>query len=214
MNSRVQATILPAISFLVLFASALAVPAQNAPAAAMLKAAAPPPANSRVIVVSLEDRRLALVEDGVVKAVYPVAVGKTSTPSPTGTFTVVDRVTNPTYYHHGKVVPAGPENPVGNRWIGLSVSGYGIHGTNEPRSVGRAASHGCIRLGRRDLEQLFAQVRVGDTVEIVGERDAQTVALFGQPALLHSSAAAMLTAANAPEAAAAQTAEPAAPASR
>ncbi len=212
MNSPMKATILPAMSLLVLFASTLSVPAQNAPAVTLANAAAP--AHSRVIVVSLEDRRLALVEDGVVKAVYPVAVGKATTPSPTGTFTIVDRVTNPTYYHHGKVVPAGPQNPVGNRWMGLSVSGYGIHGTNQPRSIGRAASHGCIRVGRRDLELLFAQVRIGDTVEILGERDAQTVALFGQPDLPHSSAAPVLTAANAPEAAAAQAAEPASPASR
>lgn len=220
MNSRVQTTILPAMSFLVLFASTLTVPAQSAPTAAMAKAtvAAPVhPAVTRMIVVSLEDRRLALVEDGVVKAVYPVAVGKASTPSPTGTFTIVDRVTNPTYYHHGRVVPAGAENPVGNRWMGLSVAGYGIHGTNDPRSVGRAASHGCIRLGRRDLEQLFAQVRVGDTVEIVGERDAETLALFSEPALPHNAAATLLTATNTPESAPAQTAaaaELASPASR
>ncbi len=138
---------------------------------------------TRTIVVSLEDRRLALLEDGVVKEVYPVAVGKDTTPSPTGTFTIVVRVTNPTYYHEGKVIPAGPQNPVGTRWMGLSQKGYGIHGTNEPRSIGKAASHGCIRMGRRDLEALFAQVKTGDVVEIVGERNAETAALFGGPAL-------------------------------
>ncbi len=125
-------------------------------------------AATRTIVVSLEDRRLALLEDGVVKKVYRVAVGKDATPSPTGTFTIVDRVTNPTYYHAGKVIPPGPGNPVGTRWMGLSEKGYGIHGTNEPRSIGKAASHGCIRMGRRDLQDLFAQVRAGDVVEIVG----------------------------------------------
>lgn len=64
---------------------------------------------TRVIVVSLEDRRLALVEDGAVRKVYHVAVGKDTTPSPTGTFTIVERVENPTYYHEGQVIPAGPE---------------------------------------------------------------------------------------------------------
>ena len=137
--------------------------------------------HERTIVVSLEDRRLALVEDGRVKAVYTVAVGKDATPSPTGTFTIVERVENPTYYHDGKVIPPGPDNPVGDRWMGLSRAGYGIHGTNAPRSIGKAASHGCIRMSRRDLESLFAQVRTGDTVEIVGERDAETIALFGAP---------------------------------
>jgi len=140
------------------------------------------PVVNRTIVVSLADRRLALLEDGVVVKVYPVAVGKETTPSPTGTFTIVTRVTDPTYYHSGKVFPSGPGNPVGTRWMGLSQKGYGIHGTNEPGSIGKAASHGCIRMGRRDLEALFAQVRAGDVVEIVGERDAETVAIFGTPA--------------------------------
>lgn len=136
----------------------------------------------RLIVVSLQDRRLALLEDGQVKKVYPVAVGKDSTPSPTGTFTIANRVANPTYYHDGKVIPPGPGNPVGNRWIGLSQHGYGIHGTNAPHSIGKAASHGCIRMSRRDLEELFAQVRSGDTVEIIGDRNQETATLFGTPA--------------------------------
>ena len=100
----------------------------------------------RLIVVSLEDRKLALVEDGQVMRVYTVAVGKPSTPSPVGTFTIERRVANPTYRHNGKTVLPGPGNPVGTRWMGLSKHGYGIHGTNEPKSIGKAASHGCIRL--------------------------------------------------------------------
>jgi lipoprotein-anchoring transpeptidase ErfK/SrfK len=147
-------------------------------------------AHTRRIVVSLEDRRLALLEDGQVKQVYPVAVGKDSTPSPVGTFTIVERVENPTYFHNGKVVAPGPGNPVGTRWMGLSKAGYGIHGTNAPRSIGKAASHGCIRMARPDLEALFAQVRTGDTVEIVGARDDETIALFGEPAAPVSPAAA------------------------
>lgn len=138
-------------------------------------------AHTRRIVVSLEDRRLALIEDGQVMQTYSVAVGKDSTPSPTGTFTIVERVENPTYYHAGKIVPPGPGNPVGTRWMGLSEAGYGIHGTNAPRSIGKAASHGCIRMARPDLEKLFAEVRTGDKVEIVGARDEETVALFGAP---------------------------------
>jgi len=65
----------------------------------------------RVIVVSLEDHKLALVEDGQVKKVYTVAVGKPSTPSPVGTFTIERRVANPTYQHNGKIVAPGPRNP-------------------------------------------------------------------------------------------------------
>lgn len=140
-----------------------------------------PAAPKRLIVVSLEDRKLALLEDGQVKKVYPVSVGKASTPSPVGTFTIERRVSNPTYSHDGKVVPPGPGNPVGTRWMGLSVHGYGIHGTNRPRSIGKAASHGCIRMARVDLEELYAQVQVGDTVVLIGRRNAQTARLFDTP---------------------------------
>jgi hypothetical protein len=133
----------------------------------------------RTIVVSLEDHKLALVEDGQVKKVYPVAVGKPSTPSPAGTFTIARRVMNPTYSHNGKVVPPGSGNPVGTRWMGLSIRGYGIHGTNEPKSIGKAASHGCIRMAKADLEELYPLVEVGDTVELVGQRNEETARLFG-----------------------------------
>jgi hypothetical protein len=133
----------------------------------------------RVIVVSLEDRKLALVEDGQVKRVYTVAVGKPSTPSPVGTFTIERRVANPTYHHNGKTVLPGPGNPVGTRWVGLSKHGYGIHGTNEPKSIGKAASHGCIRMGQADLEEFYELVAEGDTVELVGERNEETAQLFG-----------------------------------
>jgi hypothetical protein len=129
-------------------------------------------ASHRLIVVSIPERKLVLMEDGAVKKVYPVAVGKGSTPSPAGHFTINARVANPTYSHRGKVVGPGPKNPVGSRWMGLSVKGYGIHGTNEPDSIGKAASHGCIRMGKADLEELFAQVEVGDAVEIRSEGDA------------------------------------------
>jgi lipoprotein-anchoring transpeptidase ErfK/SrfK len=136
------------------------------------KAAVRAAAGRRLIVVSIPERKLVLMEDGAVKKVYPVAVGKVSTPSPAGRFTINARVSNPTYSHRGKVVGPGPRNPVGSRWMGLSVKGYGIHGTNEPDSIGKAASHGCIRMGKADLEELFAQVEVGDAVEIRAEGDA------------------------------------------
>lgn len=133
---------------------------------------------TRTIVVSLEDRKLALVEDGQVKKVYSVAVGKPSTPSPEGSFTIERRVANPVYCHKGKTVEPGPQNPVGSRWMGLSKAGYGIHGTNEPKSIGKAASHGCIRMAKPDLEEFYALVEVGDTVEIVGQRNEETARLF------------------------------------
>ncbi len=132
------------------------------------------------IVISIPDRKLALLdEDGEVEKVLAVAVGKASTPSPTGRFTVVNRLVNPTWYTRGKVVPPSPANPLGNRWIGLDKHGYGIHGTNAPRSIGKAASHGCIRVGKADLLELFKLVKVGDVVEIRGERDEFVANIFG-----------------------------------
>jgi hypothetical protein len=120
----------------------------------------------RKVVVSLTDRKLALVKDGQVTAVYPIAVGRPSSPTPEGTFQVVTRIPDPTWWGpEGKVVAPGPGNPLGTRWIGLSQKGYGIHGTNAPRSIGKAASHGCIRMRKADVESLFEKVAVGDTVE-------------------------------------------------
>jgi len=136
-------------------------------------------ATVRWVLVSIPDRKLALFENGKVVRIYRVAVGKTSTPSPVGEFKIVNRVTNPTYYHKGQVIGAGKRNPVGTRWMGLSAKGYGIHGTNHPDSIGEAASTGCIRMGKRDLEELFAIVDVGDTVQIRAERDEQIAAVFG-----------------------------------
>ena len=162
-------------------AMVLAVQAMGQAAAQTQTTTQAAPVQHRVIVVSLEDRKLALVEDGQVKKVYTVAVGKASTPSPVGTFTIERRVKNPVYHHEGKTVEPGPMNPVGSRWMGLSIKGYGIHGTNMPKSIGKAASHGCIRMGKADIEDLFEQVKVGDTVELIGQRNEETAELFGGP---------------------------------
>ncbi len=135
--------------------------------------------DKRLLLVSIPDHQLALIEDGQVKEIYPVAVGKQSTPSPSGSFHIVVRVVDPTYYHEGKVIAPGPGNPLGDRWMGLDRKGYGIHGTNAPQSIGKSASHGCIRMAKRDLEELFSLVKVGDKVEIRSERDDETAAIFG-----------------------------------
>lgn len=133
----------------------------------------------RRVVISVPDRKLAVMESEAVLQVFPVAVGADNSPSPRGSFQIVKRLEQPTYYHPGQVIPPGKNNPLGPRWIGLNVKGYGIHGTNAPGSVGRAASHGCIRLKNSDIVKLFAMVKVGDTVEIHGERDETVAALFG-----------------------------------
>jgi lipoprotein-anchoring transpeptidase ErfK/SrfK len=132
----------------------------------------------RQIIVSIPDRKLALLEDGDVLKVYDVAVGATNSPSPAGEFTIVNRLENPTYYRPGVVIEPGTSNPLGTRWMGLSQKGFGIHGTNQPQSIGKAASHGCIRMAQKDLEELFTLVHVGDTVSIRAERDDEVAAIF------------------------------------
>ncbi len=171
------------------WATAITVIAMAGTSAAWQTAAPPSATNSEIVqitvrrlVVSLPDRKLALIKNGQLVKIYHVAVGKASTPSPTGEFKIVNRVTNPTYYHKGQVIPAGKNNPVGTRWMGLSAKSYGIHGTNQPSSIGKAASTGCIRMSQRDLEELFTLVEVGDAVEIRAERDEQVAAIFGASA--------------------------------
>jgi len=136
---------------------------------------------SRKVIVSIPHRKLALVEDGQVKKIYAVAVGAQQSPSPTGSFEIRTRLVKPTYYRPGTVIPPGDSNPLGTRWIGLNTKGYGIHGTNVESSIGKAASHGCIRMHRNDLEELFATVQVGDQVEIRSEDDLEIASVFADP---------------------------------
>ena len=106
---------------------------------------------------------------------YPVAVGRAGWPTPVGGFSIVSKETNPTWDVPESIreearragtslprqVPPGPNNPLGAYWLGLSGGGIGIHGTNAPSSIYRAATHGCIRLHPSDIAALFAHVQVG-----------------------------------------------------
>ena len=139
-------------------------------------------APKRRIVVSIPDRQLAVLEGRTVIRTFRIAVGAETSPTPTGTFEIVNTVVLPTYFHSGVVILPGADNPVGTRWLGLSERGYGIHGTNDPQSIGKAASHGCIRLRNRDVEQLFGLVRVRDTVEIHQDRNEEISNIFDNDA--------------------------------
>jgi lipoprotein-anchoring transpeptidase ErfK/SrfK len=106
---------------------------------------------------------------------FPVATGQTIYPTPAGRFSIIVKWVNPTWYPPTndawakglKPVPPGPNNPLGTRWMGLSSPGIGIHGTDEPTSIGYSESHGCIRMQVADSEWLFGHVKVGATVFIV-----------------------------------------------
>jgi lipoprotein-anchoring transpeptidase ErfK/SrfK len=122
------------------------------------------------IVVSIPDRKLVLMDGSKVVKVYEIAVGKSATPSPEGEFRIATRIPNPTWYGPDGAVAPGKGNPLGTRWLGLGYRGYGIHGTNVPSSIGKSASHGCIRMRQHDIEELFDLVGVGTTVELHAER--------------------------------------------
>jgi lipoprotein-anchoring transpeptidase ErfK/SrfK len=106
---------------------------------------------------------------------FAVATGQAIYPTPAGTFHIVVKWVNPTWYPPTqdawakglKPVPPGPNNPLGTRWMGLSAPGIGIHGTDEPTSIGYSASHGCIRMQVPDAEWLFERVNIGTMVFIV-----------------------------------------------
>ena len=111
-------------------------------------------------------------------AAYPVTVGSAHTASPIGEWKVRRITKLPTFRYdkemlqHGKrsgnfyLLRPGPRNPVGVMWIALNKKGIGIHGTNEPDSIGRAASHGCIRLANWDVVRLATKIKSGDSVSI------------------------------------------------
>ena len=111
---------------------------------------------------------------GQVVRVLGVAVGQAIYPTPTGSFTIVDKQLHPWWYPPNsswaageKPIPPGPSNPLGTRWMGLSTPGVGIHGTPNPASIGYSASHGCIRMRIPDAEWVFERVQVGTPVWIV-----------------------------------------------
>ncbi len=122
------------------------------------------------VVINVPARRLLFVRGNRLVKAYPVAIGRPHSPTPVGNFRILEKTKDPTWAPRGrKPVPPGPDNPLGHRWMRISEDGYGIHATNEPASIGRARSHGCIRMSRADAEDLFDRVVVGTPVEIVYE---------------------------------------------
>jgi L,D-transpeptidase ErfK/SrfK len=127
------------------------------------------------IVINIPQRMLFVAENGTVVAHYPVGLGLATWPTFIGPFTIAVKEVDPVWdvppsiqeemRRAGKPVltrvPPGPRNPLGKHWLGLSVPGFGIHGTIAPTSVGKFATHGCIRMRADDVADLFARVDVG-----------------------------------------------------
>lgn len=124
------------------------------------------------IIINLPSRTLSYYEDHQLVREYPVAIGKTSTPTPIGEYTIVQKEIDPAWYSPetpGLVIDSGPDNPLGYRWLGF-YGNYGIHGTNAPWSIGSVISNGCIRMREADVEDLFPLVQPGTTVRITYDR--------------------------------------------
>jgi L,D-transpeptidase ErfK/SrfK len=138
-----------------------------------------PPAGARLnpdlaapsLVLNLPSRTLEFFANGTLVKTYPIAIGKPSTPSPLGEFYIFEKEVDPWWFppRTGEVVPSGPHNPLGYRWMGFAPQ-YGIHGTNAPWAIGLAVSNGCIRMHEADVEELYEVVPVGTPVRITYER--------------------------------------------
>lgn len=144
------------------------------------------------IEVDKRDKQVrAYTDDGGLVAAYPATIGSTARPAPTGEHSVKAIAENPIYTYNPAyrfegvkttkpfVIKAGPNNPVGDHWIDLSVDGYGIHGTPDPEKIGKTASHGCVRLTNWDAGELLKLVHPGTQVKFIEASDAVAVS---QPA--------------------------------
>jgi len=144
------------------------------PTAAVLDLPFPTPVFPEVtptlrLVIRLGERRVYVYRDDVVEVSYPIAIGKPGWETPVGQHEIINMVESPEWRNPftGQVIGAGPQNPLGDRWIGFWTDGnnyIGFHGTPNEASVGRAASHGCVRMFNNDVRALFEIVAVGTPV--------------------------------------------------
>jgi lipoprotein-anchoring transpeptidase ErfK/SrfK len=125
------------------------------------------------IVIDQSAHLLTLYRAGKATLTFGVAVGQSAYPTPTGEGNVIVKVVDPTWVppnsdwaRDALPIPPGPDNPLGTRWIGLSWPSVGIHGTNDPASIGYSVSHGCIRMAIPEVERLYEMVYVGTPVTI------------------------------------------------
>jgi lipoprotein-anchoring transpeptidase ErfK/SrfK len=126
------------------------------------------------LLLKLKEKKVYVYKGDKLLAKYPVAIGKKGTETPTGEWQVMEKIKNPawTSFKTGEVFAPGGENPLGSRWIGFWTDGkdmVGFHGTSNLKSIGTAASNGCVRMFNRHVKALFPIVKVGTTVKVVEE---------------------------------------------
>ena len=130
-----------------------------------------PPDNG--LVVNLPERGVYLFRNGSFEKFYPIAIGQSGKfETPVGSYTIESRTKDPAWFPpewsglKDEVVPAGPDNPLGDRWIGITAPGIGFHSTTAPMSIGQAVSHGCMRMYPNSVHELFEKVQIGWPVRI------------------------------------------------
>ena len=128
--------------------------------------------NPACLIINLPSRTLEFYRHGILMKEYQVAIGKPSTPTPLGDYSIIEKQVNPWWYppeHPGYFVTSGPYNPLGYRWMGFAAN-YGVHGTNAPWSIGLTVSNGCIRMHEEDVEELFELVGYNTPVRVTYDR--------------------------------------------
>jgi lipoprotein-anchoring transpeptidase ErfK/SrfK len=133
-----------------------------------------PPIEAVNIVLKLKERKVYVYQGERILATYPVAVGRKGRETPTGEWQIMETLVNPgwTNFNTGAVVPPGPKNPMGTRWIAFWTDGLdtiGFHGTPDVKSVGKAVSNGCVRMYNKDVQAMYALVKVGTIVRVINE---------------------------------------------
>lgn len=119
----------------------------------------------RLVIVNKTNLTTSYYSSGYLTNRFYCAIGKNSTPTPNGKFSIINKEKNRPYYKKG-IKGGAANNPLGSRFIQLTYSGYAIHGTCYPNSIGTKASDGCVRLYNTNVNWLYDRVYVGDIVLI------------------------------------------------
>ncbi|MGM0501934.1 MAG: L,D-transpeptidase family protein [Bacillota bacterium] len=118
------------------------------------------------IIIILEQRKLYLYTNNQLDNSFPVAIGKSSTPTPTGQFSIINKIDN-------------PYNPaLGSRWLQFTYENHGIHGTNQPSLIGRSVSAGCVRMYNQEVEYVYNKVSCGTPVKIKNNKHVNSNEYF------------------------------------
>jgi len=141
------------------------------------------------LIINKSTNELTLIDDNRVQTVISVATGKRDELTPEGLFTVTVKAENP-YYRKKNIMGGDSKNPLGTRWIGFDAEGtdgrtYGIHGTNNPASIGHYVSEGCVRMQNEVIESIYQTVPLGTKVLITDSKQGSEALAIEYGAINH-----------------------------